>query len=215
MSQGHTRKDAVHQEGRFARHPPSGAARADASVFAGERDGDVMVARFAVDDGEASRKISARQVAPKLVLDVSRQRSRVRLACMLQEVLEVLLHQRVENGLLWLAGQIRRREAGHVPAIALRMPSTSPRILSPFPASSWPGPDRVWPLPGAPLACRARGRARPPRGGSIPDRDSDFGAGLGRCAERVCRSVVVMLKSRAAATGDGRKTWSRAPDLRG
>jgi hypothetical protein len=44
----------------------------------------------------------------------------------------VLLHEPVEHRRVRLARQVRRRQAGHGPAIALGVPSTAPRILSPF-----------------------------------------------------------------------------------
>jgi hypothetical protein len=55
----------------------------------------------------------------------------------------VLLHQTVEHRRVRLPRQVRRREAGHLRAVAHAVPSGPLRICSSFPRVPWPGPDRA------------------------------------------------------------------------
>lgn len=87
-----------------------------------------MVTRLAVNDREPSRKVTAREVASELVLDILRQWRSVLIASVLQEVPEMFLHQAVQDRFLRPARQVRGGEAGHVAAIALAMPSRPARI---------------------------------------------------------------------------------------
>ena len=74
---------------------------------------------------EASGKIPTREVAAKLLHHVLRQWPGVRLACMLQEGAEVLLHQRVQDSFLGPTRDVRRGKGSHDP------PTASPRPKAP------------------------------------------------------------------------------------
>jgi len=92
-----------------------------------------VLAPRASEMDEASREVAAAKIPAKLVLDIPRKRPVVRLARVPKELRAVLLHEPVEHRRVRLPRQVRWREAAHLPAFALPMPSTPPRILSPFP----------------------------------------------------------------------------------
>jgi hypothetical protein len=120
----------------------------------------MMLARPTSNVNEPARKVATLQIAPKLVLDVLRKRRLVCVACMLQEVREVLLHEPVQDRFLRTAREIGRGEARHG---AAAMPSAChlsapghPRTLQRLPdQSTGPGQFRLAHGPHS-----ARGRSR-------------------------------------------------------
>ncbi len=70
-----------------------------------------MATRFALEEREALARVSAREVAPKLAFDERGNSARVRVALphLRQELVQVLAHQPVEQGLPGRAKQGRGR----------------------------------------------------------------------------------------------------------
>jgi hypothetical protein len=85
------------------------------------------------------RSEDTREARPRRTEEAARRTTREGMAKEFRAV--PLLHKPVEHRRVRLARQVRRREAGHLRAIALAVPSTSPRILSPFPSPRWHRPD--------------------------------------------------------------------------
>jgi hypothetical protein len=82
-----------------------GAARARAAVATGEGHELLALAVAALHVDKAAREVPATQVAPKLLLDATRQQTFVGFARALEELLPVLLHEAVEHVSCGLRGR--------------------------------------------------------------------------------------------------------------
>jgi hypothetical protein len=140
-----------YQVRRLGRHTPSRAARAEAPTFARERNKQVMLAPMASEMDEASREVAAPQIPAKLVLHVPRERTVVRVARVPKVLRPVLLHETIEHRRVRLPRQVRRRQAGHLPALAYAVPSLPLRFCSPFLRVPWHGPLQAGPRAKSPV----------------------------------------------------------------
>jgi hypothetical protein len=87
---------AVDEVRRGVRHAASSAARADA--LATEGDEGIAAAVVAMETHEAVREDAACEVVEERLIDVARQSARVVQPGVIEEGLEMLAHDRVEDG---------------------------------------------------------------------------------------------------------------------
>ena len=112
LSHGRVGEDAVGDVRGLVAHSARAAARAQASLFTRKRDEDVVAAAASVASDEASREVSAPEVALEGGRYVARQRRGVGGFGVHDEGCVMLADEAMEDGVLGPAGNLFCRRSG-------------------------------------------------------------------------------------------------------